>query len=83
MPPTRRHFCGGLTGTRTPDPLLATPHLSFRSSNIFGGPMGTRTPDPLLAKQMLYQLSYWPQKIFNRLMKGAGLPTELSARKRE
>ncbi len=29
---------------------------------FFGGPTGTRTLDPLLAKQMLYQLSYWPER---------------------
>ena len=39
-------------GQDRPDPAKETP----------GGAKGTRTPDPLLAKQVLFQLSYSPEK---------------------
>jgi hypothetical protein len=45
-----------------------------------GGDEETRTPDPLLAKEMLFQLSYVPLPIVDRVMVGvSGLEPETSA----
>src|SRR5215472_2212142 len=38
--------------------------LGLRWADVdLGGAKGTRTPDPLLAKQVLFQLSYSPERV--------------------
>jgi hypothetical protein len=52
-----------MTYTSYPNPQLST---------LYGGGEGIRTPDPRVANAVLCQLSYAPNKQFQRLVAGAG-----------
>ena len=66
IPLFRETLTGGPCRIRTDDPLVP-PHQALLWCGAcnpapFGGDSRIRTDDPLLAKQMLYQLSYIPNK---------------------